>query len=419
MPKSPANVEVEKSLWHNHSFVRLWIAQALSNAGSQITAIALPLTAVLVLGATTSQMGLLGIAGRAPYLLFDLFAGVFVDRRRRRPILVSTDLGRALLLGTIPLAALWGYLTFLQLYVVAFAVGALTAFFSLASISILPSLVKGEQLVEANSKLAVTDAVMTIAGPSMAGGLVQVLSAPKAIIADVLSYLLSALSLKTIASDEQILGRKRQGSVWAEIGEGVRELVRTPLLRALALSVSVGTFGVAVQETVLVLFLTRELRFAPATIGAVFAFGGVGSLVGAFLGGRLARRIGVGRSIVLGNLLWGVGVLLFPIAGLVRETFLIVAAGQMLANIGGTVWGINQMSLRQSITPLGLFARATAARRFLMISLQIIGAALGGLLGTVVGLRATLVVGAVGLLVGLLLVLFSPVRNVHHLSIAN
>ena len=172
-------VEAPASLWRNPSFVRLWFAQTVSNAGSQVTALALPLTAVLVLGATPVQMGFLGIAGRAPNLLFDLFAGVWVDRTRRRPILVGADLGRALLLGTILIAAAFGYLTFAQLYLVTFVVGTLTAFFSLASISILPSLVKREQLVDANSKLAITDSILTIAAPSAAGGLVQLLGAPR------------------------------------------------------------------------------------------------------------------------------------------------------------------------------------------------------------------------------------------------
>jgi predicted MFS family arabinose efflux permease len=409
MSTSTPSIEAPASLWRNPSFVRLWFAQTVSNAGSQITAIALPLTAVLVLGATPFQMGFLGIAGRAPNLLFDLFAGVWVDRTRRRPILVGADLGRALLLGTIPIAAMLGYLTFAQLYFVTFVVGTLTAFFSLASISILPSLVKGEQLVEANSKLAITDSVLTIAAPSAAGGLVQLLGAPKAIIADALSYVLSALSLKGIVAPEQPPSRAQRRSVWAEIGEGIRELVRTPLLRALAVSVSVGTFGLAVQETVLVLFLTRELGFTPAMIGLLYACGGGGALVGAILSRRVARRVGIGRAIVLGDLLWALGVLVIPIAD---ANIVLIGAGQVVAQIGSTIWSVNQMSLRQSITPVGLFARATAARRFLMISLQITGAALGGFLGSTVGLRATMVVGAIGLIAGFLLVCFSPVRAV-------
>jgi predicted MFS family arabinose efflux permease len=189
----------------------------------------------------------------------------------------------------------------------------------------------------------------------------------------------------------------------------VRELVRTPILRALAVSVSVGTFGLAVQETVLMLFLTRELGFTPAAIGLVYAIGGVGALVGAVLSGRVSRLVGTGRAIVLGNLLWALGVLIVPFAG---ANFLLVGAGELVARIGSAIWSVNQMSLRQRITPVGLFARATAARRFLFISMQITGAALGGLLGSAVGLRTTMVVGALGLVAGFLLLLFSPVRAV-------
>lgn len=215
---------------------------------------------------------------------------------------------------------------------------------------------------------------------------------------------------------EQPPSRAQRRSVWAEIGEGISELARTPLLRALAISISIGTFGVAVQETVLVLFLIRVLGFTGAEIGLVFAAGGSGSLLGAVLSGRVARRIGIGPTIILGNLLWGIGVLLIPVAGLAGGGLLLIAAGQVIANIGATIWGVNQMSLRQSITPVGLFARATAARRVLMFSMQIMGAALGGLLGSVVGLRTTLVIGAAGLVVGFLFVLLSPVRTVRDLS---
>ncbi len=403
-------------MWHNRAFSRLWFAQAVSRAGSEITNLALPLTAALTLGATPVQMGLLGIAQRLPELFFGLLAGVWVDRARRSPILVGSDLGRALLLGTIPLAAMLGYLTFAQLYVVAFGVGTLTVFFSLASISILPALVRREQLVEANSKLAMSDSVLTIAGPSAAGGLVQLVGAPRAIVADALSYVLSALSLVGVGGAEKSLDRQQRAGVWGEIGQGIRELWRTPILRALAVSVSIGTFGAAMEQTVLVLFLVRALDLPPATIGLVYAFGGGGALVGAALSTRTGRLFGTGRAIVFGSLLWAVGSLLIPLAGLAGTVLPLIFAGQAVAGLGGAVWGVNQMSLRQAVTPVGLFGRATAARRFLMYSMQIGGAGLGGILGGVIGLRVTLVIGALGLVAGFLLVLFSPVRAVRDLS---
>jgi MFS family permease len=414
--KSTSVSEGSTSLWRNRAFTRLWFAQAVSRAGSEITNLALPLTAVLALGATPAQMGLLGIAQRLPELFFGLLAGVWVDRARRSPILVGSDLGRALLLGTIPLAAMLGYLTFAQLYVVAFGVGTLTVFFSLASVSILPALVRREQLVEANSRLAMSDSVLTIAGPGAAGGLVQLIGAPRAIVADALSYVLSALSLVGVGAAEKPSGREQRASVRAEIGEGIRELWRTPILRALAVSVSVGTFGAAMEQTVLVLFLVRALELPPAAIGLVYAFGGGGALVGAGLSGRAGRLFGTGRAIVLGSFLWALGSLLVALAGLAGTALPLILAGQAVAGLGGAIWGVNQMSLRQAVTPVGLFGRATAARRFLMYSMQIGGAGLGGVLGGVIGLRETLVIGALGLVAAFVLVVFSPVRAVRDLS---
>ena len=199
----PASVAGEPaSLWRNRAFLRLWFAQVVSNAGSAITGLALPLTAVLVLGAAPAQMSLLRIANFLPQLLFALIAGVWADRARRQRILVGADLGRAVLLASVPLAALLGAVTFPHLWAVAFAVSTLTTFASLASISILPALVTKTQLVEANSKLAVSHSVLTIAGPSAAGGLIQLVGAPRAIVVDAVSYVLSALSLRGVGGAE-------------------------------------------------------------------------------------------------------------------------------------------------------------------------------------------------------------------------
>ncbi|MGI8688293.1 MAG: MFS transporter [Thermomicrobiales bacterium] len=400
--------ETALSLWRNRSFLRLWIAQIVSNVGTSITNVALPLTAVLVLGATPAQMGLLGIAGSLPNLIFGLFAGVWVDRTRRRPILVGADLGRALLLGSIPVAALLGHLTFLQLWIVGFLAGSLTVFFQIASIAILPSLVARTQLVEANSKLSMTDSAIAIAGPSLAGGLIQLLSAPRAIIADAVSYVLSALSLGGIGASEPRRVRER-GNVWVEVGAGIRELVGTPLLRTLTLTSSVGTLAGAMQGAVLVLFLARELRFTPAVIGLVFAAGGAGSLLGALCAGRVARRIGLGSTLTLGKAFWFIGAAVVPLSG---RNLPFIAIGQLLAGVGITLYIVNQISLRQALTPVGLLGRVTAARRFLLFGTASVGSLVGGFLGGTIGLRPTLLVGAATLGVELALVVFSPIRRV-------
>jgi len=402
------------SLWRNRAFTRLWAAQILSRAGTEITRIALPLTAVLVIGATPAQMGMLSVAGSLPNLLFGLFAGVWVDRVRRGPVLVGADLGRAILIGSIPAAVMVGHLTFMHLVLVVFASATLTIFFTLASVSILPSLVARQQLVDANSKLALSDSIIGIAGPGAAGGLIQLVTAPRAIIVDAVSYLLSALSLKGITASERPSRRAASGgTIWGEIGEGVRELVRTPVLRAMTLAASMGTLGGAMQQTVLMLFLVRVLELSPALIGLIFAFASAGSLVGSALAGRAAQRLGTGPAIIVGNGLWAGGTLIIPLAGLaLGPDLLFLCLGQTLAGLGATLWSVNQMSLRQQITPVALFGRATAARRFLIFGTAAVGALVGGYLGTALGLRATLVMGAVGFSAGFLLLFWSPVRRV-------
>ncbi|MYH63767.1 MAG: MFS transporter, partial [Caldilineaceae bacterium SB0675_bin_29] len=288
------------SLWRNRSFTRLWVAHVTSGAGTAITNVALPLAAVLVLGATPTQMGLLAAAGSLPNLLFGLLAGVWVDRVRRKPILIWADIGRSLLLVTIPVAAWLGQLSFLQIWLVTFATGTLTVFFQIAAISVLPALVEKGNLVEANSKLSTSDAVIAIAGPAAAGGLVQLFSAPRAILVDAFSYLLSAIALGGVAEEEPqpasqpdrddapeaVHGiRAAAVSIGREVGEGVFELLRTPLLSVLTITSSLGMLAGSISAAVQMLFLVNQLNFTPSIIGIVAACSGIGSLAGAMLAG--------------------------------------------------------------------------------------------------------------------------------------
>ncbi len=410
--------EPSANLWRNGAFLRLWFAQVVSNAGSAITGYALPLTAILVLGAGPAQMALLRGADFVPHLLFGLFAGVWIDRARRQPILVGADLGRAVLLATIPLATLLGVVSFPQLWVVVFAVSTLTACSSLAAVSLLPRIVPPRQLVAANSRLATTDAVLAIAMPSAASGVVQLVGAPRAVLADALSYLVSAFTLRRLRVAETAdSARLTRAIVGREIAEGLRELVRTPALRALTIAVSVGTFGTAMQSTVSFLFLLNELHLTPLLIGVLGTCGGAGGIVGAACAGRASRHLGIGPTIIIGNLLWGVGALMAPLAPH-EGTLIVLGVGTFVASAGGAIWSVNQMSLRQAITPAGLFARATAARRLPMFGMQLLGAALGGYLGIAIGLRATLLLGALALLASALLLLASPIRATHALTSA-
>ena len=416
MHEQPSAAAMPASLWRNGAFLRLWFAGIVSNAGSAITGYALPLTAILVLGAGPAQMALLRGADFIPHLLFGLFAGVWIDRARRQPILVGADLGRAILLATIPLATVLGVVSFPQLWLVVFAVSTLSACSSLAAVSILPRIVPPHQLIAANGRLATTDAVLAVAMPGAATGIVQILGAPRAILADVLSYLASAFTLHRLRADETAARtRITRAIVASEIAEGWRELFRTPALRALTIAVSVGTFGTAMQSTVSFLFLLNELQLTPLLIGVLGTCGGAGGLVGAASASRTSGRLGVGPAIIVGNLLWGAGALVAPLAP--REgTLVVLGLGAFVASAGGALWGVAQMSLRQAITPSGLSARATAARRLPMFGMQLLGAALGGYLGITIGLRATLAIGALALLAGALLLLASPIRTTRRLN---
>lgn len=415
-----------ESLWRNRAFTRLWIAHVTSGAGTAITNVALPLAAVLVLGATPTQMGLLAAAGSLPNLLFGLVAGVWVDRVRRKPFLIWADIGRSLLLVTIPVAAWLGQLSFLQIWLVTFGAGTLTVFFQIAAISVLPALVEKRQLVEANSKLSTSDAVIAIAGPAAAGGLVQLFSAPRAILVDAFSYLLSALALGGVAEEEpkhtaqsdredaqEPVNRVRAAvaSIGREVGEGVFELLRTPLLRALTVTSSLGMLAGSISAAVQMLFLVDQLDFTPSVIGIVAAFGGAGSLLGAVLAGKSSRLLQAGKTLVVGKLLWIAGTLLLAGADLIGYEVAAAAASRALVGLGSTIYFVNQISLRQAITSVRLLGRVTAARRFVLFGVATVGAFIGGALGEAFGLRATLLVGSAALTLELVLLLFSTVRN--------
>jgi hypothetical protein len=394
--------------------MRLWVAQIVSSAGSRVTGLALPLTAVLLLQATPAQMAVLGVAAQLPNFLFGLFAGVWVDRRRRRPVLVGSDLARALLLATIPAAALFGHISFVQLWLVAFAVAALSMTFQLASVAILPSLVPHDQLVEANSRLSTSDAVLSIAGPGLAGGLIQLTSAPKAILADAASYLLSALALFGIGSNERIAASATpRQTVWADIVEGVHALQQTPTLRALTVFLAVGMIGWAAQGAVSLIFLVRNLGFSPATLGLIGACDGVAALTASASIGRITHRIGIGQTVILGSALGIVTDLLLPLAAFVpgQVSLPVIIVAKMVAGVSVVCTTVPALSLRQAVTPPHLLARVTATRRFVIFAAALAGSAAGGYLGTVFGIVPVLFAALPFSLAATLTLVFSDVRH--------
>ncbi|MGQ0568631.1 MAG: MFS transporter [Armatimonadota bacterium] len=399
-------------LWHNPDFVKLWAAATISIFGSLITRTALPFTAILVLKATPVQIALLAAADLASQFLVGLVAGAWADRLRRRPIMIAADLGRAALLGTIPLAAFFHALRIEQLYAVAFLTGILTVFFDVADQSYLPTLVRREQLVEGNGKLSASASIAEVGAFGLSGWLVQLLTGPIAILIDALSFLWSALFVGLIRAPEPAPAPPGGGqSIRAEIAEGLRVVLGNPLLRAIAGCTLTANLSFRISGAVFLLFTTRELGFQPGIQGMIFAVGGVSSLLGALVAGRTAHRFGAGPVMIAGVVLMGVSMLLIPLAQGATMLALLLLVAQQLGDGAFTVYDITQVSLRQAITPERVLGRANASIRFSMLGAMLAGSLLGGLLGETIGLRATLTAAAGGILLSALWLILSPLRT--------
>jgi MFS family permease len=404
-------------LWRHPDFVKLWAADAVSVLGSQVTALALPLTAALVLGATPAQMGMLGAAQYAPAVVVGLFAGVWVDRSRRRPLMVAADLGRALLLAAIPLAALAGALRIELLYAVAFGSGALGVLFATARGAYLPSLVERAALVEANGKLSVTGSVGLIAGPGLAGLLVRWLSAPVALVADALSFVVSGLLVGAIGADEPPPAPRPAGpSVVAEAAEGVRVLAREPVLRAFVLSSATLDVGWNALMAVYLLYLARELGQPATTIGLIFGVGSAGALAAGAVAGRIAARLGLGRTLVGSQLVVGLGGLPIVAAVLLPAAAVpLLIAAEVVQSLAGTVHAVARGAVRQAIVPARLQGRVAAGASLVGFGVATAGLLLGGQLGERIGLGPTMALGASTGLAAFLWLYFSPVRRLREL----
>jgi MFS family permease len=400
-------------LWRNHDFLKLWLGQTISLAGSMIGGFALPLVAVLTLEATPLQLGLLRTFDIVPAILVGLFAGVWVDRLRRRPIMIWVDVGRAIVLFSIPVAALLGQLRIEQLYAVAVAVGVLTLLFDVAYRSYLPTLVSREALIEGNARVSASSSVVEVAGFGVAGALVQWLTAPIAILVDAASFLLSALSLRLIRHDEPPpTPPEARESALAEVREGVRVIARTPVLRALTLAEGSHQLFVHMWVAMLLLFLTRDLRLEPILFGPLFAIGGVSSLAGAFLTGPLTRRFGLGRTLVAG---WTVGtasMLFVPLAGGPLALAAACVGAAQAFDAAGTVTEINKDALVQGTVPDRLLGRVNAGMQMIRWGAMLGGSLVGGVLGQTIGVRETMFVGAIGALPSVLWLLSSPIPRV-------
>jgi MFS family permease len=405
-----------RSLWWHRDFVLLWSGQSVSELGSEVSALAIPLVAIDVLHASTFAVGVLTAVQTLPFLLVGLPAGAWVDRLRRRPVLIAADVGRAAALASIPAAWALSILTLPQLYVVSLVSGVLTVFFDVAYQSYLPVLVGSNRLVEGNAKLAATESGARVAGPAVGGVLVGAVGAATAILADAASFVVSFVCLLTIRTHEDPVQRRndlsgRPRSLRSEIAEGLRFVWREPRIRSVAGSTATSNLFSTIGLAVALVFLRRQLHLSAGRFGILFAVGSFGGIFGALIATRLAARIGVGRTILWTIAVAGIGELSFPLATRSTATALIIAGG-LLISAGGVTYNIIQVSLRQALCPPELQGRMNASVRFMVWGTMPIGGLIGGALGSTIGLRPTLWVAAVGSLGAFGWVLLSPVPAV-------
>jgi MFS family permease len=395
------------------AFRRFWTGQVVSLVGDQISIIALPLVAVLALDAGAAEMGYLTAAALAPTHLFALHFGAWVDRRgRRRQLMIATDVGRALLLLSIPAAYGLGLLTIEQLYAVAFLTGTLSVLFSVSYNTLIVSIVPRQRYVEANQLLNGSRALAYVGGPSLGGLLVQVLSAPVALLADAISFLGSAVLLRSIDPAEPPTDTAAKGHLAA----GARFLLGQPLLRAsLAATATINLFNFAFFA-LFVLYATRALGVPPGTLGLVLGAGAAGGVIGSLVTGRVARRIGIGPAFILGCALFPAPLLLVPAAGGPRPLVLaLLFLAEFGSGFGVMLLDIAAGSIFQALVPDRLRSRFQGAYMVVNYGVRPLGGLLGGWLGVTLGLRGALWIATAGALAGVLFLLPSPVRRLREL----
>jgi MFS family permease len=398
--------------------MKFWSAETLSLFGTQVSLLAIPLLAVTTLKATPFDMGIINAAQFLPYMLFTLFAGVWIDQRRRRPIMIGAGFGRAVIFGLVPLGTALGVLGVGLLSGIVFVGATLTVFFDLSYQAYLPSLVGRDQLVEANGKVEGSLSVAQAAGPGMGGVIVGALTAPIAVLLDACTYLVSAVSLLFVRRPEpEPEASASEGSVPARIAIGLRVVVSNRYLRAIAGEAATYNLFNQALWAVLILYMSRELHFSPVVLGVVVAMTGVGAFLGSLIAGRLGRRWGLGRTVTAMMALACAVPLLIPLAGGGRVVAaLIIGLALLLDGMGAVISNIQVMSLRQTVVPSEILGRTNAGYRFLVTGTAALGALLGGWLGGLIGLRPTLVVVGAGTLLAMLFIVGSPLPRLRDLS---
>ena len=400
-------------LWRHPDFVKLWSAQTVSQFGTQFTQLALPLAAIDVLHASAFEVAALTTVEFLPFLLVSLPAGVWVDRLRRRPILVAGDASRALLLGSVPIVYAFDALTIWQLYTVGFLVGIATVFFDVAYQSYLPALVDRTELIDGNAKLEISRAGAQLGGPGLAGVVIDVLKAPVAIAFDAVSFVGSALFIFSIRKGEQSARTEApRRRMREDLREGLRYVLTHPFLKNIAACTALFNFFGNMGFAVLLVFARRDLDLSPLAIGLAFTLSNVGPLLAAFNAHRISSRFGVGRTIIAASILGGPAFLAIPFAPHGNVALALLVPAFVLGGLANVIYNVTQISLRQAITPERIQGRMNAVMRFIVWGTIPLGSFVGGVLASTIGVKETLIVGGAGACLPFLPVLLSPVRGI-------
>lgn len=404
-------------LWSHPDFLKLWTGQSISELGSQVSQLAIPWVAAVELHASPIAFSILGTLEFLPFVLFALPAGVWVDRLRRRQILIVGDAARAVLLALIPILWWLGVLQIWQLLVLAFVAGVFTVFFDVAYQSYLPALIEREHLIDGNSKLQLTVSVAQIAGPSLSGGLIAAITAPYAILVDAVSYVISTVFMVSMKHRENLPRQdaaEPRPQMWPQVKEGLAWVVGNPNLRAVAGCTGTSNFCSSLMFSILILYMVRVLGLSSIGAGAVFAVGSAGSIVGALLANRLGKRLGVGSAIVVLAVLFSFAGLAYPLA---PQSFPlpVLMAGQVLFGFSAVAYNILQVSYRQAITPERLQGRMNAAMRWIVWGTIPLGTLAGGAIAQATSLHTAVWVGAILGTPTFLWVLLSPLRSIREM----
>ncbi|MET3658068.1 MFS transporter [Sporosarcina psychrophila] len=415
-----------KGLWKHSDFKYFWAGQTISMFGNQIAMLALPLVAALTLKASALQIGILQAVEFLPFILLSLFAGVWIDRKPKRPILIVADLSRAIIILGVPISMFLGILSMEILYIVAFLAGGASVLSNIGQMSYLPVIIKRKDLMEGNSKLEFSNSAADLTGQGIGGILIQIFTAPFTLIIQSLSLIVSSIFLFRIKTKENVIelndiNNTTETRMLPMIKEGLTYVLNNKIIRALLVSSIIFNFFTVLIDPIYILYLSRTLSLEPIYIGLIFSMAGVGALIGAAITEPITRKLGIGNSLIISLLIAGISSLLLPIATLlpVVPAVLLLMLMQLVDACMLIIYNINQRTLRTVITPDKMLGRMNSSIRFCVMGIVPIAAVLGGLSGDVIGVLETLIIGALGIIFSSIYISTTMIRTIKDIPIKN